>query len=275
VNKAATTTGLTSAPDPSSSGQSVTFTATVSSPAGSPTGTVRFFEGTTLLGTGTVGPGGVATFTTSTLPAGTHTITATYGGDTNFLGSSGTDTQTVNGGGGSDTTPPTITIASPVAGGTYDVATQLTLSYTVTDEAGDTVTITQAQLDGAGPNYASGSTIDTATLAAGVHTFTIAAHDAAGNTATKTVTFRIRATPAGLINLINRLVGHGIASQMQQPLLAKLNAALAAIAAGNTAEAKNDLQSFINLVSAQSGKKIDPAIAAQLIQYASDLLASL
>jgi hypothetical protein len=274
VNKAATTTTLTSAPDPSSAGQTVVFTATVTSPAGSPTGTVSFFEGSTLLGTATVGAGGVATFTTATLSAGTHTLTATYSGDGNFLGSSGTGTQTVNGGGG-DTTAPTITIASPVNGATYDVATQLTLSYTATDEPGDTVTVTTAQLDGAGPNYASGSTIDTSTLAPGLHTFTVVAHDAAGNTSTKTATFRIRATPAGLINLISRLVGHGIASQMQQPLTAKLNAALAAIARGDTAGAKSDLQSFINLVSAQSGKKIDSAVAAQLIQYANDLLASL
>ncbi|MFI1307512.1 Ig-like domain-containing protein [Streptomyces sioyaensis] len=100
VNQASTTTAVTSAPDPSVFGEVVTFTATVAvtSPgAGSPTGTVTFVidgaGGGTL--TGTVS-GGTASVTTSTLEPGTHNVTATYNGDANFAGSSGTDTQTVN-----------------------------------------------------------------------------------------------------------------------------------------------------------------------------------
>src|SRR5207244_607253 len=46
-------------------------------------------------GTGTLDSSGVATFTTATLTLGSHAITATYGGDTNFTGSDGTTTQTV------------------------------------------------------------------------------------------------------------------------------------------------------------------------------------
>ncbi|MDV9203065.1 Ig-like domain-containing protein, partial [Streptomyces sp. Wh19] len=64
--------------------------------AGTPTGTVDFFDGATLLGTGTLS-GGVATFTTSTLAIGTHPLTAVYNGDANFAGStSPVDTQTVS-----------------------------------------------------------------------------------------------------------------------------------------------------------------------------------
>ena len=56
------------------------FTVTV--PAGA-TGTVSFFDGTTLLGTAPV-TGNTASLTVSTLAAGTHTITAVYSGDANF-----------------------------------------------------------------------------------------------------------------------------------------------------------------------------------------------
>jgi len=70
---------LTSSLNPSIVNQPVTFTATV--PAGA-TGTITFHDGATILGTGTV-VGGHATLTTSTLTVGAHTITASYGGDTN------------------------------------------------------------------------------------------------------------------------------------------------------------------------------------------------
>jgi uncharacterized repeat protein (TIGR03803 family) len=60
-------------------GQPVTFTATVSPP--SATGTVTFYDGATVLGTGTLNGSGVATLTTSGLPAGAGTVTAIYGGD--------------------------------------------------------------------------------------------------------------------------------------------------------------------------------------------------
>jgi hypothetical protein len=99
VNKASTTTTVTSSANPSVYGQSVMFTATVAavSPgAGTPTGTVTFKDGSTVLGTGTLS-GGVATYTTSTLALGTHSITVVYGGDTNFASStSGALSQVVN-----------------------------------------------------------------------------------------------------------------------------------------------------------------------------------
>ena len=100
VNRAGTTTALTSSANPSVYGQAVTFTATVAavSPGGgTPTGTVTFKDGATILGTGTLDAGGRATFTTSSLAVGRHSITAVYGGDTNFSVSTSTVlTQTVN-----------------------------------------------------------------------------------------------------------------------------------------------------------------------------------
>jgi hypothetical protein len=90
VNKASTSTALSSSRNPSRSGQSVTFTATVSVNApggGKPTGTMTFYDGSTVLGSDTLSGGGKATFKTSTLAVGSHTITAVYAGDANFAGS--------------------------------------------------------------------------------------------------------------------------------------------------------------------------------------------
>ena len=95
VTKASSTTTLTLGSSSIGSGQSVTFTATVaSSTTGTPTGSVSFFNGSTLLGTGALASG-TATYTTTTLPSGSDSITATYGGDTNFTTSSTTAGQTI------------------------------------------------------------------------------------------------------------------------------------------------------------------------------------
>ena len=69
----------------------MTFTSTVTAVApgaGSPSGSVTFFDGGSPIGSGNV-VGGVATYSTSTLPVGSHTITASYGADGNFFGSNG------------------------------------------------------------------------------------------------------------------------------------------------------------------------------------------
>ena len=82
----ASTTTLVSNNNPSVPGQSVMFTAKVTSVQGTPTGTVNFFDGTstTPIGSGTLDSTGVATFSTSTLTVGTHPITAVYSGDKAF-----------------------------------------------------------------------------------------------------------------------------------------------------------------------------------------------
>ena len=84
----ATTTALVSSLNPSNLGQAVTFTATVTAQGfykGPPTGTVSFYDGTTNLGSSNLNSSGVATLTISTLAVGTHSMTATYNGDTNFV----------------------------------------------------------------------------------------------------------------------------------------------------------------------------------------------
>jgi hypothetical protein len=92
--KTATTTTVASSQNPSSAGQSVTFTATVS--GATPTGSLTFKDGSTVLGIVALA-GGVATFATSSLTTGNHSITAVYGGDGNFVAStSAALVQTVN-----------------------------------------------------------------------------------------------------------------------------------------------------------------------------------
>jgi Bacterial Ig-like domain (group 3)/FG-GAP-like repeat len=96
VNPASTTTTLTSSANPSSSGQSVKFTATVTSSTGvNPSGKVTFTAGATTLGSVAL-KNNVASISTAKLPTGSTTITATYGGATEFTGSVDSLTQTVN-----------------------------------------------------------------------------------------------------------------------------------------------------------------------------------
>ena len=78
------------------SNSNLTFTATVASlTSGTPTGSVGFYEGQTMVGTGTL-DNGVATFTTSSLPAGTATVSAQYSGDVNFTSSSSSPIQVLS-----------------------------------------------------------------------------------------------------------------------------------------------------------------------------------
>jgi len=96
VNPAPTSSAVVSSLNPSTYSNSVTFTATVSSGAGTPGGTVTFQDGGSAIGTGTLA-GGKATFATSALSGGTHSITAVYAGSANFATStSSAIAQTVN-----------------------------------------------------------------------------------------------------------------------------------------------------------------------------------
>jgi DNA-binding beta-propeller fold protein YncE len=99
---ATTSTSVSSSVNPSSAGQSVTFTAAVGrgSATAVPSGSVTFEDGSTTLGTGTLS-GANASFTTSSLSVGTHAISAVYSGDSNFAGSTSSPlSQTVTAGGG-------------------------------------------------------------------------------------------------------------------------------------------------------------------------------
>src|SRR5262249_24877463 len=124
VDKATTTTAIASSANPSIYGQNMTFTAAVTSGA---TGWVQFLDGAVLLGSAAIS-GGNATFSISSLAVGSHSITASYGGDLNFSGSASTAlTDTLN------KASTTTTVASGVNPSTF--GQNVTLTATVTTGA--------------------------------------------------------------------------------------------------------------------------------------------
>ncbi len=88
-----TTASVSASPtSPSTYGDNVTFTATITGSHGSstPSGSVYFIDGGTAIGSGTLSGSGLtatATFSTTSLAAGSHSMTVIYGGDDNFQGS--------------------------------------------------------------------------------------------------------------------------------------------------------------------------------------------
>jgi TatA/E family protein of Tat protein translocase len=91
------TLSLSVSPNPASLGQPVTLTANVSpAPSGASLGTVTFFNGATLLGTGNVNANGVANLTYGGLPAGALHLTAAYSGNTTLSAASAVAAVTVN-----------------------------------------------------------------------------------------------------------------------------------------------------------------------------------
>ena len=101
VVQASSTSSLSSSATSSPLGQPVTFTVVVGSVGsytGSPTGTVSFYDGTTLLGTATltVVNGQVeASFTTAAMGLGAHSIVAIYSGDSTFAESAASLTENI------------------------------------------------------------------------------------------------------------------------------------------------------------------------------------
>jgi uncharacterized delta-60 repeat protein len=179
VQKADTTTSVSSGANPSVFGQSVTFTATVAavSPgAGTPTGTVTFLDGASSIGTGNLNGSGVATLSISALSVGNHTITASYGSDTNYNGSSGSLTsnpQVVN----------KANTATAVASSKNPSILNQSVTFTATVSASapgaGTPTGTVTFLDG-------GSSIGTGTLSSGVATLSTSALTVGNHTITTT-----------------------------------------------------------------------------------------
>ena len=171
-----TAVNLTSSINPSTVGQSVTFTATVTTPGGgvSPTGTVTFFDGSTPLGTQTLNGGGVATYATSTLANGAHQITATYNGNAGSQVQPSTSSvlnQDVQ-------TPSTIAVVSNPNPSNY--GNPVTFTATVTSTATSPATGTVNFLDN-GVSIGSGTlggnpgkaTFTISTLVVGTHPITV------------------------------------------------------------------------------------------------------
>ncbi|HEY5330750.1 MAG TPA: Ig-like domain repeat protein [Acidobacteriaceae bacterium] len=175
VQQLGTATLLTSDANPSNAGATVHLTATVSVAAGSTadgaiTGSVTFTEGGTTLGGGTVNASGVITIAVDTLTVGSHSIVATYAGNTNYAGSaSAVLSQVVQ----QTATTTTVSAGSP---GSLS-GTSVTLTATVTSASGipsGTVSFLDNGVSlGQGTLNAQGvATISVSTLSVGSHSIT-------------------------------------------------------------------------------------------------------
>jgi hypothetical protein len=192
--KTATTTSLTSSANPATTGQSIIFTATVAGVGSNtpvPTGTVTFLDGATTLGTNALNSSAQATFTTSTLTAGSHSITAVYSADTNYAASTSTAlAQVLNAPVKTNTTTTLASSANPATTG-QSLTFTATLAGVGSNTPVPTGTITF--LDGAttlSTNALNGSaqaTFTTSTLTAGSHSIT-AVYSADTNYAASTST---------------------------------------------------------------------------------------
>jgi plastocyanin len=171
-------------PGTSTYGQTVTFTASVTSGIVTPTGTVSFFDANTLAFYGSAGINTSthqAVTTSATIPAGTFSIFAFYGGDSNFNSfSTGTLTLTVNPAGTS--TSLAITGPNPtLAGQAASLKATVTNSSTSVTPMGN-VTFT----DSLGPFATIGlsggtATWTTSTLPGGTNSITASFNDPGGN----------------------------------------------------------------------------------------------
>ena len=149
VKPLSTATAIVSSASSVMSGTAVTFTATVSAATGTPTGTVTFYDGTTSLGTATL-TNGSASIATSTLSSSVHSITAVYGGATNYAASTspilsetiidlGVTVTGGSGGSGSSTSPTTVTTTT---GGSASVLLALTSDQSTILPVNSTLTVT-------------------------------------------------------------------------------------------------------------------------------------
>jgi hypothetical protein len=90
VSKLASITALAASATQVQNGGNVTFTTTVSGPTGATlvaTGSVTFLDGTIQLGSSVLNAVGIASLSTATLSAGSHSITTSYGGDSDYQSS--------------------------------------------------------------------------------------------------------------------------------------------------------------------------------------------
>jgi hypothetical protein len=172
VRGGVTVTVLTS-PAPSGLNQPVTFTANVGAAApaaGTPGGTVRFFDGATLLGSRALAAGS-ASLTTAGLTAGVHTIQAAYDGDASFVAGAGATSHTVTNAAGT----PSITIASNH--NPSSVGQSVTLTATLSMSAGPVSGTVQfydgAALLGSSTIVSGSASFTTTAFAAGSHAMTV------------------------------------------------------------------------------------------------------
>jgi hypothetical protein len=168
---------LAATPNPATFGATVTLTATLTPSSPAPTGAVTFLDGATSIGTCTLSAG-TCSMTIATLAVGTHSLTYSYPGDTNYgANTSNTVSLVVNKSGvtftiNSSANPSTygspVTFTGTVTGvnGTQPTGS-VTFSDSLTGWTSQNATLT------AGSGATANFTLTTSTLPAGTNTLTI------------------------------------------------------------------------------------------------------
>jgi hypothetical protein len=173
VTQTSTTTTLAATPNPGTAGKAVTLTATVklSAGTGAVTGTVTFTDGATTLGTAKLAADGTASLAKILAP-GSHSIVATYGGDTNDAGSSSSPLAvTVN--------LATTGVAITSSGSPATVLSSVTFTAVVTGNGPTPTGTVVFSIDGAAANTATldgtgKASFSSTSLSVGTHTITAA-----------------------------------------------------------------------------------------------------
>ena len=177
INLATSSTALVSSLNPSFVGQSVTFTATVTGV--SPTGTVTFTDGGNQIGTPVALSNGSASLTTSALTVGSHSIAASYSGDTNNLGSpSSTLQQAVD-----SPVSSSITLTSSLNPSTGGHAVTFTANVTGLNPTGTVTFLDSASTIGVASLTNGSATLATTALTAGSHSISASYSGDVGNLA--------------------------------------------------------------------------------------------
>jgi large repetitive protein len=166
-----TAASLTSSANPQTMGQNVTLTATVSGGTPVPTGSIKFMDGTVVLGSSAVGANGTAALSTSALAFGVHSISAIYGGDTDHaISTSAAISERI-------VEPDAVSLASSMNPSIF--GTNISFTAKITGAGSEipsgtlifrdgTATLGTATLDGTGS-----ASLQTAALAVGSHTIAV------------------------------------------------------------------------------------------------------
>jgi uncharacterized repeat protein (TIGR01451 family) len=172
VQKTATTVSVTQSATTLLAGTPVSFTATVTSSTGIPTGTVTLYDGGTSIQIAPLNPQGIASFSTTTLSSASHTLTIGYSGDSSYQASASAPwTEAVS------LAQPTITLSGPA--NAVDIGTTVTLTGNLTTP-GVTPTGTLTLRDGGvviasqTVSSTSGFSFSTSSLVLGTHALSVA-----------------------------------------------------------------------------------------------------
>ena len=199
VQLAQPTLTLSGPANPVDAGTMASFTAALTSPGVSPTGTLALLDSSSTVATATIAGAGSASFSTAALSIGTHTLTATYGGDANNSAATSASVTVVVRQANSNTL--LITSANPLT-----LGNALTLTATITSDspnAGGAVRFYDGAtlLGTSAPGSNGAASLSPAGLGLGAHTLTaVYGGDTnhAGSTSSATTELVVTSTSATL-----------------------------------------------------------------------------